>query len=86
MARAYLYEFDADCAAVVAPRPRRGSGEDEEALEHRGFYDGIAERGGATVLIDSNGKILAIVYADPRESAAESALKALKAVVRLIFS
>jgi hypothetical protein len=38
------------------------------------------------VLIDSNGKILAIVYADPRESAVESALKALKAVVRLTLS
>jgi hypothetical protein len=85
-ALAYLYEFDADCAAVVAPRPRRGVEEDEEALEHRGFYDGIAERGGATVLIDSNGKTLAIVYADPREDRVESALRALRAVVRLTLS
>jgi hypothetical protein len=38
------------------------------------------------VLIDSNGKILAIVYADPREDRVESALRALRAVVRLSLS
>jgi hypothetical protein len=85
-ALAYLYEFNADCAVVVAPKPERGSGEDEEAHEHKGFYDEIAKHSGATIFIDSNGKVLAIVYADPRESAVESSLRALKTVVKLFFS
>lgn len=59
---------------------------EEEAHEHKGFYDEIAKHRGATIFIDSNGKVLAIVYADPRESAVESSLRALKTVVKLFFS
>ena len=85
-ALAYIYEFNADCGVVVAPTPSEGGWEDEEAHDHRGFYDEIAKRGGASILIDSNGKILAVVYADPCESAAESALRALKAAVKLVLT
>jgi hypothetical protein len=85
-ALAYLYEFDADCAVVVAPTPKKGSEEDEEAFEHKGFYDETVRYGGAYISIDSNGKILAIVYADPRRDAVESSLKALRAIINLLFS
>ena len=85
-ALAYLYEFDADCAVVVAPTPKKGSEEDEEAFEHKGFYDETVRYGGAYISIDSNGKILAIVYADPRRDAVESPLKALRAIINLLFS
>jgi hypothetical protein len=83
-ALAYLYEFDADCAVVVAPTPKKGSKEDEEAFEHKGFYDETVRYGGAYISIDSNGKILAIVYADPRRDAVESSLKALRAIINLL--
>ena len=82
---AYLYEFNVNYGVVVAPRPQEGGEEDDEAYEHKGFYDKIAEYQGAYILIDNNGKVLAIVYADPCKDAVESSVKALKVIIKLLL-
>jgi hypothetical protein len=76
----YEYLKPEDVEKIPLPELRR------KLREHKGFYDEIAKHSGATIFIDSNGKVLAIVYADPRESAVESSLRALKTVVKLFFS
>jgi len=76
----YEYLKPEDVEKIPLPELRR------KLREHKGFYDEIAKHSGATIFIDSNGKILAIVYADPREDAVESSLRALKTVVKLFFS
>ncbi|RZN61975.1 hypothetical protein [Candidatus Methanodesulfokora washburnensis] len=80
---AYLYEFNADCAVLVAPTPRVEEGGDEETSLHKGFYSEIAKYQGATIWIDSNGKVLAVIYADPNENAVDSSIKAMEKIIKL---
>ncbi|MEM2824048.1 MAG: hypothetical protein QXF69_08090 [Thermofilaceae archaeon] len=97
-ALSYLYEFRADCAMIVTPTvwntAKESAGHsvleseelDEEAQEHLSFYRSLSERGGALIEVDSNGKMLAIVYADPNPKGAENAKKAFKKIFNVILA
>jgi hypothetical protein len=60
------------------------NGEDEETDQQRGFYVGIAEYGGASININSNGKIFAILYLDPTEEGIERSKQTLGILLHLI--
>jgi len=97
-ALSYLYEFRADCAMIVTPTvwntAKEGAGHsvlegeelDEEAQEHLSFYRSLSERGGALIEVDSNGKMLAIVYADPNPKGAENAKKSFKKTFNVLLA
>ncbi|MEM2678481.1 MAG: hypothetical protein QXU62_07540 [Thermofilaceae archaeon] len=97
-ALSYLYEFRADCAMIVTPTvwntAKESAGHsvleseelDEEAQEHLSFYRSLSERGGALIEVDSNGKMLAIVYADPNPKGAENAKKAFKKIFNMLLA
>jgi len=68
-ALAYIYEFNADYAAIIAPTPRNEvSYEDEEVLDHRGFYASTIAHRGAVIYLDE-ARCLAIIYIDPSREA-----------------
>jgi len=82
-AYSYLHEFDADCVVVVAPYPERAvQVSDEEAYEQCGFYLDVARYGGAIVEVDEDGRMLAVVYADPSPDSVERGKLALTRVLR----
>ena len=83
----YLHEFNADCAVIVAPRPKEGTGievtgMDEEVHEQCGFYLGVVPYGGAIIEIDDDGKMLALVYVDPDRDSLEKTKCALTKVLK----
>ena len=81
-AYSYLHEFNADCAAVIAPYPvKMEQVRDEEAYEQRGFYLGAAPYGGAIIEVNENGKLLAMIYADPSP---DSVKRAKQAIIRVL--
>jgi len=59
---------------------------DEEAYEHLGFYQNLMERGGAVIEIDSNYKMLAIVFADPNLNGAKKAKKAFRKILNILLT
>ncbi len=81
---AYLYEFNADCAVIVTPTPGETGDVDEEVKEQTSFYDAIKTSGGAEIRIDNNGKVLAIVYVDPKPESLKGAISALKVLFRFV--
>lgn len=95
-ALSYLYEFCADCAIIVSPAVKSKPGAsmhyeseeelDEEAYEHLGFYQNLMERGGAVIEIDSNYKMLAIVFADPNLNGAKKAKKAFRKILNILLT
>ncbi len=68
-ALAYLYEFDAETSVIISKPPKRADYLDEEVMDCRGFYEAIANHGGAEV--EFNGNRFVIAYVNPSEDSME---------------
>ena len=82
---AYMYEFNADASAVVVPGVNKEEAHEEEGREQKGFYVKAKEKGGAIIRVNSNGKILAIIFTEPGppHKKAEEAKNAILAFYRV---
>ena len=84
----YLNEYNADVAIVISPTPYTSLNKynDEEEYEHSSFYREIIKHKGAIIHIDSNGKVLAVLYLNPDKESVKDAEKALAKILKLVLS
>jgi len=88
-ALAYLYEFNANSAVIIAPLPSKIEDEkvDEEVIDQAGFYMSIKSYGGAKLFINKNreGKLLIFAYVDPRPENEEQNNKVMHEIMKMII-
>jgi len=83
----YLYEFKGvNAGIVVSPIPQKGEISDEEAYEQESFYMAASKHYGAVINIDSNGKILALAFLEPKEELLDKSRIVLKRLFGTIIN
>ncbi|MCD6510442.1 MAG: hypothetical protein J7L11_08675 [Thermoprotei archaeon] len=84
-ALAYLYEFSAHNAVLITPSPISSSLEDEEIMEHEGFYRSAVRHKGAIIELE-NGRRLILVYIDPLPKLMNENINAVRKLMAYIMT